>query len=451
MKHLIRSAGEMPTGISILTRINGAATLTNVLIPIFWTTISPSAKYDPGNPQSVSFIGAYYAFSFIPGLLFYFLVFSFVTMALIDGRRKRWEAKVLGELIRFTDKRVGSIRTISMFPENMTRDNVAHTLRARRGTMHFSKAGKASDFFVDEGGTGRGGGDVLAVSETTVAVIPRLPTQARFSRHNILSWVAARSILRGLGERYKARLDFNLILLFIVNIMFLVAMFALSIAQAAGKSQAGIGLSSPIVLQTFVTAALLMIGLGSHIFVASRVNLIYDEHAGTIQGLAMKLEASVCSLREMRDLVAEEAEGDEDEDEKEDEDQDQDQEEGAGESQPQEPAKAASVAFGKNASLRAKRETKREAAALCREINQQLDNLTSTHEALINAREHIQVTDNLRSFTVLGFPASYGLLSAYISLCGSAITTMAGIYMSVVSQTATLIPATKSPTPSPIW
>ena len=311
IKSLIRTAGEKPTGAAILTQINAAAALTNVLIPIFWTTLSPSAKYDPGDPQSASFIGAYYAFSFIPGLLFYFLVFGFVTIALVDGRRKRWEAKVLGELIRFTDKRVGSIRTISMFPENLTRDNVAQTLHARRGTMHFKKGSanhaalsKVVDF-LDEGS---GSGDVLAVSETTVAEIPRLPAQARFSRHNILSWVAARSILRGLGARYKVRLDFNLILLFIVNIMFLVAMFALSIAQAAGKSQSGIGLSSPIVLQTFLTAALLMIGLGSHIFVASRVNLIYDEHVGTIQGLAMKLEASVCSLREMRDLVAEEEE-----------------------------------------------------------------------------------------------------------------------------------------------
>ena len=261
--------------------------------------------------------------------------------------------------------------------------------------------------------------------------MPRLAMSAAYSRRNVLTWTMARVVLRCLGQRYKFRLDFNLILVFAVNTVFFVAVFGLSIANVQGRLvSASISITSPITLQTFLTSFMLLLGLGSHIFVAAGVNSLFKQHKGVVQALVMSVEGKICVLKEYQKVKKRLAAALDKEQER--REQGHDKEEQSKEEQEQH-------------DLQEKEKERHE-----KEENEALqlliESLSETQEALGKTAEAMTVTDELHPFRVLTLEASVGLLSGFLSLVVSTVSTLAGVYLSVQAAASTNAP-TPYPTP----
>jgi hypothetical protein len=468
VKSLINIAGAKPLGYHLLGRAFAFGSVANFVIPVVWTT-----RFSAFNPQvalDTAYVTAYYVFSAVPYILFFQLIFSFVSIAMLDARRRREEARLLARSLRFHESKEGAVRGISLHADHDVA-RLAMTVLNRRNPSRLANvcgspadAGKKSSVEEEgqeggrrmstkeviaalldttelrastsasvavsstsssEQGQGQGKGQdskqtpsphegAALFSPTQEAVMPRLAMSAAYSRRNVLTWTTARVVLRCLGQRYKFRLDFNLIVVFAVNTVFFVVVFGLSIANAQERlfSASSISISSPITLQTFLTSFMLLLGLGSHIFVSAGVNDLFKQHKGVVQALIMSVEGKVCVLKEYQSVKRRLAAADDKEKEKE-----QEQEQGK----------------DKYKEEQSKKEKENHDKEENEAVQGLIDSLNETQEALGKAGEAMAVTDELHAFTVLTIEASVGLLSGFLSLVVSAISTLAGIYLSVQS------------------
>jgi len=320
-----------------------------------------------------------------------------------------------------------------------------------------------------------GGADVEEEHDEEYSPIPVFSMYQDFSRRNLMAWLVARQFLRTIGSRYRTRMDFNLGLLFLVQIVFVALLFSVAVASAAGKTTGSlrITITSPIVVQTFLSASILLVGMGSHILVSSGLNERFLTHKGAISGLLMRLEVNICLLEEADQLLLQEEEpvpvpvpvpggsnrgsgkgrGGEGDDEDSDGNVGRIDGDGYGDegvdddendsTDPHSPPELVSRPKSSHSQAHSQAHFQDHAASAShnqnlirrarRVIKVRMKNLEETANSLSQARENITVSDELYPYRVFGITASTGLLSGYISLVFSAISTLIGVYMTAAS------------------
>lgn len=202
-----------------LMRLAILLSAVNWLIPLVWTLGAPASPYwslVSTSPHAAAACVAYYVLSAVPSLLFFVLVFTFLSIAITDALRRRTEAARLGAILRHSDlpmpahhhahhassalsegSRANSINAKQQQPSQQHhRTARLHALTHPASRDKATKIAKRQSRFVSH--------DLS--SESAVALVPRIPLSQPSSRAGLLCWLLARTVLRTFGARYKFRL-----------------------------------------------------------------------------------------------------------------------------------------------------------------------------------------------------------------------------------------------------